>query len=116
MKNFLSQTYPPCIICSVADAGVLRSLLFSDSVPDCDMLELRVDGLLNSGMALEELETIRLSLPILLTVRTPEEGVHLWICLQSQHQPCLISLGSFPSSNMYQIPTMCQALYQAQGI
>ena len=74
MKNFLSQTYPPCIICSVADAGVLRSLLSSDSVPDCDMLELRVDGLLNSGMALEELETIRLSLPILLTVRTPEEG------------------------------------------
>ena len=74
MNSPVSGTYPPCIIGSVADAATLRSLLASDTIPDCDMLELRVDGLLNSGMTPEELEQISFPLPLLITVRTPEEG------------------------------------------
>lgn len=70
----VSRSYPPCIIGSVAAADTLRMLLAAPHVPDCDMAELRVDGLLNTGMTPEELEEINLPLPLLMTVRTPEEG------------------------------------------
>lgn len=70
----IPRTYPPCIVGSVADAEILRSLANSDRTPDCDMLELRVDGLLSSGMSPDEIVQIRLPLPLLVTVRTPEEG------------------------------------------
>lgn len=73
--NFnISRTYPPCIIGSVADAQELRSLANSARTPDCDMLELRVDGLLRSGMSADEIERFRFPVPLLVTVRTPEEG------------------------------------------
>ncbi len=70
----ISRTYPPCVIGSVADTVTLRSLINSKQDMDCDMLELRVDGLLSSGMTIDEMKHIELSKPMLLTVRTPEEG------------------------------------------
>lgn len=73
--NFnISRTYPPCIIGSVADAQVLHSLANSAMASDCDMLELRVDGLLCSGMSPDEIERFRFPVPLLVTVRTQEEG------------------------------------------
>lgn len=74
MTPLLSRSYPPCIIGSVADADTLRALAASGAAPDCDMLELRVDGLLRSGMSPDELESCRFALPVLVTVRTQEEG------------------------------------------
>ena len=70
----VSGTYPPCIIGSVADADTFHSLLTAGSTPDCDMLELRVDGLLKSGVNVDEMLQATLSQPLLVTVRTPEEG------------------------------------------
>lgn len=74
MIYHISRTYPPGIVGSVADADTLRFSLNADRTPDCDMLELRVDGLLRSGMSLHEIERVETRLPLLLTVRTPEEG------------------------------------------
>ncbi|MBQ3239911.1 MAG: type I 3-dehydroquinate dehydratase [Akkermansia sp.] len=74
MKYNISRPYPPCIVGSVADADTLRHVVYTDQTPDCDMIELRVDGLLRSGMSFHEIEQVQATLPLLVTVRTPEEG------------------------------------------
>lgn len=73
MNAFVFRDFPPLVVGSVADAATLRSLLQTEQKPDADMLELRVDGLLR-GMKPEELAAVSLQMPMLLTVRTQEEG------------------------------------------
>lgn len=73
MNAFVFRDFPPLIVGSVADAATLQSLLQTEQKPDADMLELRVDGLLR-GMKPEELAAVSLQIPMLLTVRTQEEG------------------------------------------
>lgn len=73
MNTLIPHNFPPLVVGSVADAATLRSLLSTGQKPDADMLELRVDGLLH-GMNPEELTSVSWEMPILLTVRTQEEG------------------------------------------
>ena len=73
MNTLIPHNFPPLVVGSVADASTLRSLLSIGQKPDADMLELRVDGLLH-GMNPEELASVSWETPILLTVRTQEEG------------------------------------------
>lgn len=73
MKTLIPRNFPPLIVGSVADAATLRSLLLTDQKPDADILELRADGLLRD-MKPEEIASVPLQIPLLLTVRTPEEG------------------------------------------
>lgn len=73
MNTLIPRDFPPLVVGSVADAVTLRTLLHAAKKPDSDMLELRVDGLLH-GMNPEELTSVSWEMPILLTVRTQEEG------------------------------------------
>lgn len=61
--------YPSLVVGSVADAASLRGAKHLA----CDWLEWRVDGLLRE-MSVEELEAQSAPCPVLLTVRTQEEG------------------------------------------
>lgn len=63
--------YPPVVVGSLASAAALETA--RSSVPACDWLELRVDGLLRE-MTPEEIAAVRLPLPLLITVRAEEEG------------------------------------------
>lgn len=73
MNTLIPRDFPPLIVGSVADAATLRSLLQAGQKPDSDMLELRVDGLLRD-MNPEAIATVSWEMPMLLTVRTQEEG------------------------------------------
>ncbi len=73
MKKLISRDFPPLVVGSVADAATLRSLLQVGQKPDSDMLELRADGLLRD-MNPEEIAAVSWEMPMLLTVRTQEEG------------------------------------------
>lgn len=73
MNTLIPRDFPPLIVGSVADAATLRSLLQTGQKPDSDMLELRVDGLLRD-MNPEAIATVSWEMPMLLTVRTQEEG------------------------------------------
>lgn len=73
MNTLAFRDFPPLIVGSVADAATLRSLLQPGQKPDSDMLELRVDGLLRD-MTPETLASMSWEMPLLLTVRTQEEG------------------------------------------
>lgn len=72
-NTLIPRDFPPLVVGSVADAATLRSLLRTGQKPDSDMLELRVDGLLRD-MNAEELASVSCEMPMLLTVRTQEEG------------------------------------------
>lgn len=72
-NTLIPRDFPPLVVGSVADAATLRSLLLTEQKPDSDMLELRVDGLLRD-MNAEELASESWEMPMLLTVRTQEEG------------------------------------------
>lgn len=57
------------VVGSVADAAGWQQLLARDCAPDCDLLEVRADGLADMLTGQEQFST-----PVLLTVRAQEEG------------------------------------------
>lgn len=57
------------VVGSVADAAGWQQLLAQGSAPDCDVLEVRADGLADVLTGQEQLST-----PVLLTVRAQAEG------------------------------------------
>lgn len=57
------------VVGSVADAAGWRQMLAQGSAPDCDLLEVRADGLAAVLTGQEPLQV-----PVLLTVRAQEEG------------------------------------------
>lgn len=69
----INQAYPPKIIASVSDWEQWQSLQNKDLSDVCDWVELRVDGL-PLGLSATEVMTYKPTMPILVTVRCPEEG------------------------------------------
>lgn len=71
MQQTIPHPYPPLIVGPVASVSALREVVRDSAA--CDWVEVRVDGLLRE-LPVEEVAAIRLSAPLLLTVRAADEG------------------------------------------
>ncbi len=69
----INQAYPPKIIASVSNWEQWKSLQGKDLTERCDWVELRVDGL-PQGLSAAEVMAYKPAMPILVTVRCPDEG------------------------------------------
>lgn len=66
----ITSSFPPLVVGSVASSAAWQEVCAA--VPACDVVELRADGLTAAELA--EVDLSRCPLPVLLTVRCPEEG------------------------------------------
>lgn len=69
----INQAYPPKIIASVSDWEQWKSLQGKNLSDVCDWVELRVDGL-PQELSAAEVMAYKPDMPILVTVRCPDEG------------------------------------------